>query len=151
MKIRAYKPEDFTEVKNLHLQTVQTINAQDYSQEQINTWPKLRAEDLENNTCIVAEKNNTIIGFADMSKETIHRIYTHKNHQKTRIGTKLLKKLEETAKKQEITELKLISSTTAKTFYEKHGYTTTKQVSTTIQGIKHEDYEMKKHLTSFIK
>lgn len=48
----------------------------------------------------VAELNDIIIGFGDLNnKEYIHRLFTHKDFQRIGTASKILKKLEEKAKR----------------------------------------------------
>jgi len=104
--------------------------ANDYSQEQLDAWaPKNHSlERIEKNICYVAHIDNTIVGFADLThKGEIDRLYVNKDFQGKRIGSKLLQKLEEKAKKLNFQEITTESSIMAKPFFEAHNFSVIKK------------------------
>lgn len=51
MKIRNYKPSDCKEMAELFYHTIHTVNAKDYTEEQLNVWATGQV-DLENGTSL---------------------------------------------------------------------------------------------------
>ncbi|WP_312906839.1 hypothetical protein [Tissierella praeacuta] len=74
MIIREYQPSDCKEVAELFYNTVHTVNARDYTKEQLDVWATGRI-DLENwnqsfqeHYSIVVLDDRLIIGFGDIDK-----------------------------------------------------------------------------------
>jgi putative acetyltransferase len=101
MIIRKYKPRDCTFMAKLFYDTVHTINAKDYTDEQLNAWAT-GSVDLEvwnksftaHNTLVAVIKGE-IVGFADMDHTGyLDKLYVHKDFQRRGIATALVKELE---------------------------------------------------------
>jgi len=72
--LREYKPSDCPFMSKLFYDTVHTVNARDYTNEQLDVWAtgavdleKWDRSFLEHDT-LVAEIDGEIVGFADMDK-----------------------------------------------------------------------------------
>lgn len=98
MQLRTYRPSDCRKVYN----TVHTINAKDYSLEQLNAWaPKDFDErqwdmSFRKHYTIVAEDNNEIIGFGDIDRNGyLDRLYVHALHQGEGVAAAICDLLEE--------------------------------------------------------
>src|SRR5690625_3263345 len=84
----------------LFYETVHSINAVDYSIEQLNAWAPIDEieiklenwrESLSDNYAYVAEIDNKIIGFCNMDNNGhLNRFYIHKDFQKQGIATDLV-------------------------------------------------------------
>ncbi|MFS0788270.1 GNAT family N-acetyltransferase [Shouchella sp. 1P09AA] len=132
MEIRRFQGADIHQVVSLFYETVHSVNAQDYSLEQLNAWaPKDEIDDtltnwkdsLNPNIAYVAEINDKIVGFSDMSHNGhLDRLYTHKDFQGQGIATALVNMLESEARKRGISEINTEASITAKPFFERRGY-----------------------------
>ena len=89
MELRKYNANDCKELAQLFYDTVHTINAKDYTKEQLNVWAtgqidfeKWNASLSENYTVIAVEKN-VIVGFGDMDKTGyLDRLFVHKDYQR---------------------------------------------------------------------
>ncbi|NLZ92411.1 MAG: GNAT family N-acetyltransferase [Firmicutes bacterium] len=101
MIIRKYKPSDCAVMAKLFYDTVHTINAKDYTDEQLNVWAT-GSVDLEvwnksftaHNTLVAVIKGE-IVGFADMDHTGyLDKLYVHKDFQRRGIATALVKELE---------------------------------------------------------
>lgn len=135
--VRPYHPEDLETLVELFYETVHTINAAHYKQEQLDAWaPAGEKEEriekwrhsLGQNASFVAEQKGKIVGFGDLQKDGyLNRLYVHKDHQRQGIAAALLKAIEEEAKKLVLPKIALDASLTAKPFFEKHGYRTIRQ------------------------
>ncbi len=129
MKIRKFRPADLNHILQLFYDTVHTINIKDYSHEQAEAWapkdPDIKRwyTSLNNNITYVAELDNHIVGFGDMTSEGhVDRLYTHRSFQSKGIGSRILSALEQEAKQCGIKGLTVESSITAKPFFEQKGY-----------------------------
>ena len=100
MIIREYISSDCEQIADLFYQTVHTVNAKDYAQEQLCVWATgyidLSAWNksfLEHNTR-VAVKNDSIVGFGDIDKTGyLDRLYVHKDYQRQGVATALCNEL----------------------------------------------------------
>lgn len=150
MKIRRYKPRDLEQITQLFYETVHTINAKDYTDEQLNVWATgsvdLAAWDtsLQSHLTYVMTEGNLIIGFGDIDETGyLDRLFVHKDFQGKGIATAICNNLEnEIGTKTIITH----ASMTAKPFFEKRGYKLIKQQEVERQGILLTNYIMLKDL-----
>ncbi len=147
MKIRKYNCSDCDEIANLFYDTVHSVNAKDYSKEQLDAWAtghieleKWNRSFLEHKT-FIAEQDGKIIGFGDIDeKGYLDRLYVHKDFQRKGVATALCKKLEEFANG----EITTHASITAKPFFEKLGYKATKEQHVERNGIILTNFVMEK-------
>lgn len=129
MITRKYKPEDCATLAELFYNTVHTVNAADYSKDQLDVWATGEI-DLDkwnksflNHTTLIAEMDDQIVGFADMDNSGyLDRLYVHKDYQRNGIATELVKALEVAMKKENVICFETYASITAKPFFEKLGY-----------------------------
>lgn len=150
MEIRNYQPEDCKKLTELFYDTVHTINAKDYTEEQLNAWATGKVDlekwnqSLLEHDSLIAIEDDIIVGFADMdSSGYLDRLYVHKDYQGKGIATALCDKLEAA-----ITVSKYIThaSITAKPFFEKRGYRVIKKQQVERQDIFLTNYVMEKTL-----
>lgn len=150
MYIRKYKEEDCLEVMELFYQTVHTINARDYTKEQLDVWASRDRDIIEMNKSllehdsIVVIDNNTIVGFGDIDHTGyLDWLFVHKDYQGMGIGTMICDELEHRCLNQTITTH---ASLTAKLFFINRGYHVVKKQEVYRQGVMLENYVMEKHL-----
>ena len=160
MELRKYRPQDCAEMARLFYDTVHTVNAADYTEEQLDAWAdgqvdleKWNASFLEHDT-LVAVEGETIVGFGDMdSTGYLDRLYVHKDHQKKGIATAICDRLERSHRKRaafrtetdgnarqeerERAELTFTThaSITARPFFEKRGYVVKKEQQVERHGV----------------
>lgn len=147
MIIREYRPSDCAELTKLFYDTVHTVNAKDYTKEQLAVWAT-GTVDLEKwNTSLlehyslVAVEEGRIVGFGDIDNTGyLDRLYVHKDYQGQGIATALCDKLEQTAEGSIVTH----ASITARPFFEKRGYQVLKEQQVERQGILLTNYVMEK-------
>lgn len=147
MEIRNYRPADCEEMANLFYRTVHTVNAKDYTREQLNAWATGRV-DLEqwnrsflSHLSLVAVEDGTIVGFGDMTPDGyLDRLYVHADHQGQGIATALCDLLEQSVTGSVTTH----ASITAKPFFEKRGYTAVKEQTVERMGVLLTNYVMVK-------
>lgn len=126
MIIRKFQHSDINQIVLLFYKTVHSVNAADYSIEQLNAWAskneieermKNWPKSLNNNFSYVVEKNNKIVGFSDMTyKGYLDRLYVHKDFQEQGIATALVNKIEAVARKNNLLKVYTEASITAKFF-----------------------------------
>ena len=150
MKIRNYKPSDCKEMAELFYHTVHTVNAKDYTEEQLNVWAT-GTVDLEKwnqsflkHYSVVAVEGERIIGFGDIDKTGyLDRLYVHSDYQKQGIATAICDALEVTAHVNITTH----ASITARSFFEKRGYKVIKEQQVERQNIFLTNFVMEKEMT----
>ena len=126
MRLREYQPSDCAQLAELFYQTVHSVNARDYSQEQLDAWASgevdLKAWDasFRAHGTIIAVENGKIIGFGDMDETGyLDRLYVHKDYQGQGIASAICDELERFAVGKTFTTH---ASITAKPFFQHRGY-----------------------------
>lgn len=127
MKIRKVKEEDLKECSRLIQRNIERNWSKDYPKEAIESWKKRYSEKelrnmLEEEELFLAEENNLILGTIFFHGNQVKGLFVREKYQGKGIGTKLLQKIEEMAKKRKLKELYLNSSIPALKFYIKRGY-----------------------------
>lgn len=149
MRITGYRPADCRELADLFYDTVHTINARDYTEEQLDAWAD-GAMDLERwnqsflgHYSIVARSGGVITGFGDIDKTGyLDRLYVHKDYQGKGVAAAICDKLEEMAQGKIVTH----ASITARPFFEKRGYRTVKEQQVKRRGVLLTNYVMEKRV-----
>lgn len=148
MRIRSYQSSDIKEMAELFYNTVHTVNAEDYTGEQLDAWadgnPDLVKLDqsFQAHQTLIAEENDRIVGFGDIDRTGyLDRLYVHREYQGQGIATLLCDLLEELTEGNVIT---VHASITAKPFFERRGYRTVKRQQVERRGILLTNYIMEK-------
>ncbi len=150
MIIRQYEPTDCEYLAKLFYETVHTINAKDYSQEQLNVWTtdnidlEMWNKSLSEHYTVVAVESNIIVGFGDIDKlGYLDRLFVHRDYQRRGIATAICNKLERA-----VTVDKIIThaSITAKPFFEQRSFKVVKEQRVLRKGIALTNYVMEKQL-----
>lgn len=147
MEIRMYRQSDCKILTELFYNTVHTVNARDYTEEQLNVWATGEVDlekwnqSLQEHFSVVAVDNGTIVGFGDIDKTGyLDRLFVHANYQGNGIATAICNQLEQSVQGNIITH----ASITAKPFFEKRGYSVVKEQAVERQGIFLTNYIMEK-------
>lgn len=148
MQLRKYRPSDCEQMAELFYQTVHSVNAKDYTLEQLNAWATGKVDLRQWNDSflkhrtIVAIENDRIVGFGDMDETGyLDRLYVHKDYQHRGIASAICDELESSAgEKTFITH----ASITARPFFEHRGYHVRKEQQVIRQGIALTNYVMEK-------
>lgn len=151
MIIRAYRSEDCGEIAELFYNTVHTVNAKDYTKEQLNVWATGQV-DLEKwdksfreHVTVVAVLDGIIAGFGDIDPTGyLDRLYVHKDYQRKGIASAICDRLEETVSGNIVTH----ASITARPFFEKRGYRTVREQQVERQGILLTNFVMEKWINT---
>lgn len=148
MQLREYKTSDCDQLARLFFQTVHSVNAKDYTKEQLDVWATGNVDlnrwdmSFKEHYTIIAVDNSEIVGFGDIdSSGYLDRLFVHKNHQHKGIATAICDELENS-----VTGKKIIthSSITAKPFFEKRGYRVKKEQTVVRNGISLTNFIMEK-------
>ncbi len=146
--IRKYQSSDCKQLAELFYNTVHTINAKDYSDEQLDSWATDEIDLLEwdksllNHYSIVAVKNDVIVGFGDIDKTGyLDRLYVHKNYQNQGIATAICDNLE---KAFDVDRITTHASITAKRFFLRRGYKQIKEQQVVRNGVSLINFIMEK-------
>lgn len=136
--IREYRAEDCERLAKLFYSTVHTVNAKDYTRDQLDAWAP---ENMDLTTwnqsflahySLVAEEGHEIVGFGDIDKTGyLDRLYVHKDHQNKGIASEICSFLEQTVSGKVVTH----TSITARPFFERRGYRIVKEQQVERQGI----------------
>lgn len=147
MELRSYQQADCKELTELFYNTVHTVNAKDYTEEQLNVWATGQVDlekwnlSLQEHYSIVAVKNDVIVGFGDIDKTGyLDRLFVHADCQGKGIATAICDQLEQFAEGNITTH----ASITARPFFEKRGYKVVKEQQVEKNGIFLTNYVMVK-------
>ena len=152
MQIREYRTSDCEQLAELFYDTVHSINAKDYTEEQLNVWAtgivdlqEWNRSFLKHKTVIVTE-NNKIVGFGDIDKsDYLDRLFVHKDYQGQGIASAICDELECSVIGNLITTH---ASITAKAFFQHRGYRVILEQEVIRQGIPLKNYVMEKLINS---
>lgn len=133
--LRPIQSPDLEGIVALFKETVHHVNAKDYTPEQLLVWAPHhihhsheRWQSLLHNIAYLAEIDNVIVGFADMTNEGyLDRLFVHKNYQRQGIASQLVKKLESLLFERGVKKITTEASITAKPFFECMGYFVVKE------------------------
>lgn len=147
MRIRQYTTADCRDLIDLFYNTVHSVNAKDYTIEQLNVWARKDIDveewnkSFEQHFSLVAVSDGIIVGFGDIDDTGyLDRLYVHKNYQRRGIATALCDILEEHGNKNIVTH----ASITARPFFEHRGYKVIKEQQVERQGIMLTNFIMQK-------
>lgn len=137
---------DCERLARLFFQTVHTVNAKDYTKEQLDVWATANVDlsawndsFLEHFT-LVSIENNVIVGFGDIDNTGyLDRLFVHKDYQRQGIATALCDKLETGFDK-----VTMHASITAKQFFMNRGYRLIKEQQVVKTGMSLANYVMEK-------
>ncbi len=138
MLIREYQSSDCKELTELFYNTVHTVNAKDYTKEQLDVWAtgqvdlKKWDQSFQGHFSIVAVDEDIIVGFGDIDKTGyLDRLFVHLGYQGKGIATAICNRLESAVQENIVTH----ASITARPFFEKRGYKVVKEQQVERQGI----------------
>lgn len=147
MLIRPYQPADCRELANLFYNTVHTVNAQDYTPQQLAAWATGQVnlaewnQSLLEHFSLVALDGDIITGFGDIAKcGYLDRLFVHQDYQRQGIASALCDRLEQSASGEILTH----ASITARPFFAQRGYQVIQTQQVERCGVMLENYVMVK-------
>lgn len=147
MYISDFKIEMSSEILSLMINTIKTINSNDYNSEQIESWSNIDREAFIKNIhlkslVMVKENSKEIIGFLNIDDSGyINHLFTHKDYQKRGIAGALIDEVE---KRYTFKKLSTDASITAKPFFISKGFTVIKENKVLLRKQEFTNYSMTK-------
>ncbi len=152
MDLRKYRAEDCESLAELFYRTVHSVNARDYTEEQLNAWATGEValdewnRSLSAHDTVVAVLDGEIVGFGDMdSSGYLDRLYVHKDHQRQGIASAICDALESAVGDGRIVTH---ASITAKPFFLNRGYRVIREQEVVRRGVILKNYVMEKRINS---
>lgn len=150
--IRPARVEDGERILQLKIESIRTLNAPDYTAEQIeaviesvNYWHHL--ESRLNEAVFVAETQGQVIGVSSLFNwGVVSSLFVHPHYVRRGVGTRLLRAVENEARKRDWKVLSLTASLTGQPFYQACGYRTVGRSSLSCKGALVPIYDMEKWL-----
>lgn len=155
--LRPYLPSDCAALAALFYETVHTVNAGDYSKEQLDAWAdgqvNLEAWNksfLVHHTYVAVQKSGAaaggrIIGFGDMDDTGyLDQLYVHKDYLRQGVATAICDRLEGEIKRRPFVTH---ASITARPFFERRGYVVVKKQRVLRKGVYLNNYIMQNRRT----
>jgi putative acetyltransferase len=150
MLIRPYQTEDCAAMARLFYDTVHTVNARDYTPEQLAVWAAGQvdlaawSQSFLAHTTLVAEENGQIVGFGDMDGSGyLDRLYVHRGWQGRGVASALCQALEAAVPAKAYTTQ---ASITAKPFFLRRGWQVLREQQVERGGVLLTNYVMEKPL-----
>jgi putative acetyltransferase len=155
MQLRLATRADLDAIIALFLDTVQSVNAADYSPTQIEAWSAAAdgldrwRRRIESQHFLLAESAGELVGFASVTPTGhLDVLFVHKDHERAGIASQLYTAIETWALSQGNTELTSDVSLTAKPFFLRQGFEVLAQQTVKIEGVSLTNFRMRKLLRS---
>ena len=110
MILRKYIPSDCEQLAKLFFQTVHSVNAKDYTKEQLDVWAtgnvdlKEWDKSFNEHHTVIAIENKEIVGFGDIHVSGyLDRLFVHREHQREGIASAICDELEQSVSVKTIT------------------------------------------------
>lgn len=149
ISLRAYRSADCEKMAQLFYDTVHTVNARDYTKEQLDAWATGQVDleswdaSFQSHITLVAEIGGTLAGFGDITEDGyLDRLYVHKGCQGLGVATAICDGLEGKARGSVTTH----ASITARPFFEHRGYRVLREQQVERRGVKLTNFVMEKQL-----
>ncbi len=151
MKIRKARLKDAEEISILRKNTFKEINSRDYPKEHIlifnkkNTVKKILKKIKENDMFCIVNKGK-IQGTVYLKGDLIGGLYVRHDYIRKKIGSRLLRFIEDYARKKGIKKVKLYSTKYGYPFYSKNNYNLVRKGFWSINNSRVMNYNMEKIL-----
>lgn len=141
IRLRAYRPDDAEAIAQLFTETIHSVNARDYTPEQLAAWapqpydPARWRERLASTQPLIAQRGAQIVGFGELAEDGhIGCFYVHKDHQGSGVGRALLGEILRRAQAAGLARLYTEASLTAVPFFQRHGFRTLAKQQVALRG-----------------
>lgn len=144
---------DLEKILQLFRETIETVNAKDYSPEQITVWKNGASKKerwlkkISEQYFLLAEIDKEIVGFGSITQDGyLDFMYVSKNHQRIGVAQKIYSGLERFASEHQLDQIISDVSITAAPFFEKQGFGVLQEQEVNFDGITLSNYKMNKQL-----
>lgn len=151
VQVRCYQDGDAKHIASIFYNTVHTVNAKDYSKEQLNAWTSYYdnyatwQEKCAKLNPFVATIDGTVVGFAEFEPNGhIDCFYVHHEFQGAGVGTALMREIEIEAREKLLPRIYAEVSITARAFFASKGFQVIKQQTVRIRDIELINFLMEK-------
>jgi putative acetyltransferase len=148
-----FEAQDADRIARLFHETVREINVRDYSSKQVRAWApddlyfRNWVEVCSSRFTYVADDGVAIAGFGELEPNGhIDCFYCHKNYQRCGIGSEIYRAIEAKAVELSVSRLFTEASITAKSFFQRMGFSVVKEQEVTHRGEIFINYAMEKFL-----
>lgn len=142
IEVRKYKKGEEEVLRKICRDTTCRVNVEEYGSVLVEKWASRLSssskwkERVEKKKPFVAEKDGTIVGFAEFTKNgQISAFYSHYKWQGKGVGTALLDAIESEAAELGIRTIQVESSMSASKFFERRGFCVVEEKETLTDGI----------------
>jgi putative acetyltransferase len=153
IEIRLFEAQDAAQIAQLFHETVREINVRDYSSKQVRAWApddiyfRNWVEVCSSRFTYVADDEGAIAGFGELEPNGhIDCFYCHKNYQRCGVGRQIYRAIEAKAVELSVSQLLTEASITAKSFFQRMGFSVIKEQEVTHRGEIFINYAMEKLL-----
>jgi len=134
--------EKFKEAVELIKRVLNEVNSKDYSPSEIEAMKSFQSEEKlkekleQGGIYFIALDGNKLVGTGGLVGNEVSRVFVDSLYSGLGIGKELMLMIEDEARKRKLGSIFLGSTTTAKSFYEKCGFSVTKYNDFEINGLK---------------
>ncbi|GAA5504689.1 GNAT family N-acetyltransferase [Novipirellula caenicola] len=152
--LRHYDPSDAPALLALFCDTVRRVNFRDYTHKQIEAWAPADmpidpwATRFEGKIAYVAERGQSIAGFADMtSSGYLDRLFVSADFQRQGVARKLLRAMLQRAADLQLSEVTTEASITAKPFFLAESFVVVQKQTVTCRGVEFTNFLMRRSIS----
>jgi putative acetyltransferase len=153
VSVRPYRRADVPAIARLYYETVHTVNARDYSPDQIQAWAPRIEDDafwlrrFRPYTVFVANVDGQVAGFTELGRDgAIDCFYVHHRWQGRGVGRALMARLLAEARRRRVGQLSADVSITARAFFERMGFRVIRVQKKLYRNRRFEQYVMRRAL-----
>jgi putative acetyltransferase len=153
IEIRLFETQDAEQIAQLFHETVREINVRDYSSSQVKAWApddiyfRNWVEVCSSRFTYIADDEGVIAGFGELEPNGhIDCFYCHKNYQRCGVGRQIYWAIEAKAVELSLNRLFVEVSITAKSFFQRMGFSVVQKQEVTCRGESFVNYVMEKSL-----
>lgn len=152
--VRRYQDGDAKFLSEIYYHTIHTVNAKDYTKEQVDAWAPWSSVEDYSRWAIKSERirpyvaliDGFIVGFAEFEPNGhIDCFYVHHEFQGCGVGSSLINEIEKEVTLKAMSRVYAEVSITAKPFFERKGFNVVKQQMVMTRGVELTNFVMEKH------
>ena len=127
-EVRRPRIDEAQAIIDLHRDTVERVNSQDYTAEQIAVWIGNRRVEIteelirKNHWWVCVDSDGSLLGLGTLGDNQITGLYVHADHLGEGIGSSILERMEKEIQATDAPDILVESTLTAVGFYRRRGY-----------------------------